>query len=224
MALAFGPAGAGAHKNGLFELACVLERAQVAASATRCLMTGRPEVLRAHFQQRQRVPDRADADPLGDWIASTAPACHPGRPIAGTARPWRAVQGHLHAARLDRLIQGHQTGLARLPLAWPTFKRAVDVFGALFARPIDGKGELLGMATGEPGPHQLPAGPWQSGLRDRRRWRAPLPRHTRQGLDAENPRAVGSRQHAGQRRLQRAGPHPAQAPAGGEHRQGHAPR
>ena len=26
-------------------------------------------------------------------------------------------------------------------------KRAIDVFGALFARPIDSKGELLGMAT-----------------------------------------------------------------------------
>ena len=28
-------------------------------------------------------------------------------------------------------------------------KRAIDLFGALFARPIDSKGELLGMATGE---------------------------------------------------------------------------
>ena len=55
----------------------------------------------------------------------------------------------LHA-RIDRLIGGHQIGLTRLRrslAAGP--KRAIDVFGALFARPIDGKGDLLGMATGE---------------------------------------------------------------------------
>ena len=55
----------------------------------------------------------------------------------------------LHA-RLDRLIGGHQRGLTRLRRSLAdTPKRAIDVFGALFARPIDSKGELLGMATGE---------------------------------------------------------------------------
>ena len=55
----------------------------------------------------------------------------------------------LHA-RLDRLAHGHDRGLQRLRRSLAESpKRAIDVFGALFARPIDGKGELLGMATGE---------------------------------------------------------------------------
>jgi glyoxylase-like metal-dependent hydrolase (beta-lactamase superfamily II) len=94
-------------------------------------------------------PTEPDADPLGEWIASIAqlratlddhllvlPA-H-GEPFRG-----------LHA-RLDRLAHGHDTGLLRLRRSLADSpKRAIDVFGALFARPIDGKGELLGMATGE---------------------------------------------------------------------------
>jgi glyoxylase-like metal-dependent hydrolase (beta-lactamase superfamily II) len=94
-------------------------------------------------------PTEPDADPLGDWIASllhlrnSLPAhllvlpAH-GEPFTG-----------LHA-RLDRLIGGHERGLTRLRRSLAdTPKRAIDVFGALFARPIDGKSELLGMATGE---------------------------------------------------------------------------
>ncbi len=94
-------------------------------------------------------PTEPDADPLGDWIASidklrsqlgdhllVLPA-H-GDPFRG-----------LHA-RLDRLAGGHERGLLRLRRSLADSpKRAIDVFGALFARPIDGKGELLGMATGE---------------------------------------------------------------------------
>ncbi|MBL8349057.1 MAG: MBL fold metallo-hydrolase [Burkholderiaceae bacterium] len=94
-------------------------------------------------------PTEPDADPLGDWIESldqlrrtlgdhllVLPA-H-GEPFKG-----------LHA-RLDRLAQGHQTGLTRLRRSLAESpKRAIDVFGALFARPIGGKGDLLGMATGE---------------------------------------------------------------------------
>ncbi len=94
-------------------------------------------------------PTEPDADPLGDWIASidklrgqlgdhllVLPA-H-GDPFRG-----------LHA-RLDRLAGGHERGLLRLRRSLADSpKRAIDVFGALFARPIDGRGELLGMATGE---------------------------------------------------------------------------
>ena len=53
----------------------------------------------------------------------------------------------LHA-RLDRLASGHDKSLTRLRRALAEPKRAIDVFGALFARPIEGS-ELLGMATGE---------------------------------------------------------------------------
>ena len=55
----------------------------------------------------------------------------------------------LHA-RLDRLSQGHNRGLERLRRSLADSpRRAIDVFGALFARPIDNNGHLLGLATGE---------------------------------------------------------------------------
>jgi hypothetical protein len=52
----------------------------------------------------------------------------------------------LHA-RLDHLINGHERGLERLTKSLAEPKRAVEVFGALFARKIGP--DLLGMATGE---------------------------------------------------------------------------
>ena len=91
-------------------------------------------------------PTEPDADPLSEWLASLAklkrtvpddvlvlPA-H-GEPFEG-----------LHA-RLDALAAGHELSLQRLHKRLGEPKRAVDVFGALFGRPIGP--ELLGMATGE---------------------------------------------------------------------------
>jgi hypothetical protein len=52
----------------------------------------------------------------------------------------------LHA-RIDHLINGHERGLSRLEKRIAEPRRVVDVFGALFARPIGP--DLLGMATGE---------------------------------------------------------------------------
>jgi hypothetical protein len=49
--------------------------------------------------------------------------------------------------RLDALIRGHHKSLERLQRALKAPQRAVDVFSALFARPI-GDG-VRGMATGE---------------------------------------------------------------------------
>ena len=93
-------------------------------------------------------PTEPEADPLGDWMTSIAhlratldadllvlPA-H-GEPFLG-----------VHA-RLDRLADGHIKGLARLREAIVEPRRAIDVFGALFARPIDDNDQLLGLATGE---------------------------------------------------------------------------
>ncbi len=94
-------------------------------------------------------PTEPDANPLGEWLASiehlrrtlddrllVLPA-H-GEPFLG-----------LHA-RLDRLAQGHERGLQRLRRSLAESpKRAVDVFGSLFARAIDGNSQLLAMATGE---------------------------------------------------------------------------
>ena len=94
-------------------------------------------------------PTEPDADPLGDWIASLAHL----RATLGDHLLVLPAHGDpfrgLHA-RLDRLSAGHQRGLTRLRRSLTDApKRAIDVFGALFARPIDSKGELLGMATGE---------------------------------------------------------------------------
>ena len=50
-------------------------------------------------------------------------------------------------ARLDALIRGHMTALKRLERTLAAPRRAVDVFPALFARPV-GDG-VRGMATGE---------------------------------------------------------------------------
>ena len=94
-------------------------------------------------------PTEPDADPLGDWLASITKL----RGLLGDHLLVLPAHGEpfkgLHA-RLDRLASGHQRGLTRLRRSLTDSpKRAIDVFGALFARPIDGKGELLGMATGE---------------------------------------------------------------------------
>jgi glyoxylase-like metal-dependent hydrolase (beta-lactamase superfamily II) len=94
-------------------------------------------------------PTEPEADPLGEWIASLAHL----RATLGDDLLVLPAHGEpfkgLHA-RLDRLTRGHETGLLRLRRSLAEGpKRAIDVFGALFARPIDGKGELLGMATGE---------------------------------------------------------------------------
>jgi glyoxylase-like metal-dependent hydrolase (beta-lactamase superfamily II) len=93
-------------------------------------------------------PTEPDADPLGDWLDSIArlraslsdqllvlPAHGP---------PFRGVH-----QRLDRLAEGHEKGLARLRERLSEPRRAIDVFGALFARPIDDYELLLSLATGE---------------------------------------------------------------------------
>ncbi len=93
-------------------------------------------------------PTEPDADPLGDWLASIA---H----LRGTLREDLLVlPAHgepfvgVHA-RLDRLAQGHANGLNRLRQRLKQPLRAIDCFGALFARSIDQQSEVLGLATGE---------------------------------------------------------------------------
>jgi len=94
-------------------------------------------------------PTEPDADPLGDWIDSIARL----RQQLGDhllvlpahGEPFRGLH-----ARLDRLAGGHERGLQRLKRSLAEGpKRAIDVFGALFARKIDVGSEMLGLATGE---------------------------------------------------------------------------
>lgn len=92
-------------------------------------------------------PTEPDADPLGDWLASIAKIRRlvPDDVLVLPAHnlPFRGLH-----ARLDELAADHASGLAALHAKLAEPRRAVDVFDALFRRPIDSRG-LLGMATGE---------------------------------------------------------------------------
>ncbi|GAM98773.1 metallo-beta-lactamase family protein [alpha proteobacterium U9-1i] len=92
-------------------------------------------------------PTEPLADPLSDWINS----CHKLRSII--PEDVLTLPSHnepflgLHA-RLENLIDGHERSLARIEHRLRQApRRAVDLFGALFARKIGP--EVLGMATGE---------------------------------------------------------------------------
>lgn len=91
-------------------------------------------------------PTEPDADPLSDWLASIAklkasvPADVLVLPSHGL--PFRGLHD-----RLDALQRGHERALERLTKLLSEPRRAVDTFGALFARAIGD--DLVGMATGE---------------------------------------------------------------------------
>lgn len=93
-------------------------------------------------------PTEPDANPLGEWLASIArlraelPDTLLVLPAHG--EPFRGLH-----ARLDKLSSGHAKGLTRLKRSLAEPKRVIDLFGALFARPIDARSEVLGLATGE---------------------------------------------------------------------------
>ena len=91
-------------------------------------------------------PTEPDADPLGEWLESLQrmKTVFPDDVLVlpSHGEPFRGVQ-----ARLGALIRGHRAALKRLQRALRTPSRTVDVFAALFARPV-GDG-VRGMATGE---------------------------------------------------------------------------
>ena len=91
-------------------------------------------------------PTEPDADPLGDWLVSLEQLKTVFPPdvlvLPSHGEPFLGVQ-----TRLDALIRGHMTALKRLERTLREPCRAVDVFSALFARPV-GDG-VRGMATGE---------------------------------------------------------------------------
>jgi glyoxylase-like metal-dependent hydrolase (beta-lactamase superfamily II) len=91
-------------------------------------------------------PTEPDANPLDDWLRSLATLKKriPDDVLVLPAHnsPFKGLH-----ARIDELLESHRTGLASLENALIKPSRAVDVFGALFARPITG--HILGMATGE---------------------------------------------------------------------------
>jgi glyoxylase-like metal-dependent hydrolase (beta-lactamase superfamily II) len=120
-----------------------------------CLLCGDLRVLISGDQILPRIssnvsvfPTEPDADPLADWISSIERLRGLLPPdllvLPAHGEPFRGVH-----KRLDHLAAGHEEGLARLRALLAEPKRAIDVFGALFARPINDTSELLGMATGE---------------------------------------------------------------------------
>jgi len=92
-------------------------------------------------------PTEPDGDPLADWIASCK-KLRAALPNDVLVLPSHNEPFHGLHERLDHLVDGHERALARvLSRLQQGPKRAVDLFGALFARKIGP--ELLGMATGE---------------------------------------------------------------------------
>jgi glyoxylase-like metal-dependent hydrolase (beta-lactamase superfamily II) len=91
-------------------------------------------------------PTEPDADPLSDWLNSLAMISQriPDDVLVLPAHnsPFKGLH-----ARAGELIESHRRGLARLENLLAEPKRAIEVFGALFGRPITP--DLLGMATGE---------------------------------------------------------------------------
>lgn len=110
------------------------------------LLLGGDQILPRISSNVSVWPTEPDADPLGDWLASlermkdVLPDHVLVLPSHG--EPFRGVQ-----TRLDALIRGHRTALRRLERTLARPCRAVDVFPALFARPVDDG--VRGMATGE---------------------------------------------------------------------------
>ncbi len=91
-------------------------------------------------------PTEPEGDPLGDWLDSLE-RMKTVLPEGALILPSHGEPFYGVHTRLDALIRGHETSLKRLERSLKAPKRAVDVFGSLFARPI-GDG-VRGMATGE---------------------------------------------------------------------------
>jgi len=91
-------------------------------------------------------PTEPLANPLHDWMTSLErlgdllPAVT--LVLPGHGEPFTGV-----LPRIAALERGHRVSLKRLERTLRTPCRAIDVFGTLFARPVDAS--LLGMATGE---------------------------------------------------------------------------
>jgi glyoxylase-like metal-dependent hydrolase (beta-lactamase superfamily II) len=92
-------------------------------------------------------PTEPDADPLSDWLFSCAKlkAAIPADVLVLPSHNEPFIGAH---GRLQDLIDGHERALSRLEARLAQGpRRAVDLFGALFARKIGP--DLFGMATGE---------------------------------------------------------------------------
>lgn len=91
-------------------------------------------------------PTEPLADPLDDWLVSLERLGEllPAETfvLPGHGEPFFGV-----LPRIEALKRGHAVALKRLERTLREPRRAIDVFGSLFARPVDDG--ILGMATGE---------------------------------------------------------------------------
>ncbi|AOZ03246.1 MBL fold metallo-hydrolase [Cupriavidus sp. USMAHM13] len=94
-------------------------------------------------------PMEPDADPIADWYASLDKIQRQVPDDVLVLPSHNECFRGLHA-RLDKLRRGQDKSLQRLREVLGEPRRAVDVFGALFSRPIaESDRALLGLATGE---------------------------------------------------------------------------
>jgi glyoxylase-like metal-dependent hydrolase (beta-lactamase superfamily II) len=91
-------------------------------------------------------PTEPEADPMKDWLTSLA-RMKKAAPADALVLPSHNDPFHGLHVRIDHLIRGHERAMTRLAKMLAEEKRAIDVFPALFARPIGP--DVLGMATGE---------------------------------------------------------------------------
>jgi glyoxylase-like metal-dependent hydrolase (beta-lactamase superfamily II) len=94
-------------------------------------------------------PTEPDADPMTGWLSSLAKLKRAVPDDVLVLPAHNECFRGLHA-RIDALASSQDRALERLRRSLQESKRPVDVFGALFARPIsEADVSLLGMATGE---------------------------------------------------------------------------
>ena len=93
-------------------------------------------------------PTEPDADPLGDWLDSIDLLQREVPDDVWVLPAHNLPFTGLHL-RLEQLRRSHHESLERLRQALHAPQRAVDVFPALFARPITSDQMLMSLATGE---------------------------------------------------------------------------
>jgi len=91
-------------------------------------------------------PTEPDADPLADWLDSLA-KLERELPADALVLPSHGLPFYGLHERTSALTRGHERSLERLMRQLQEPRRAIDVFGALFARQVGD--DMLGMATGE---------------------------------------------------------------------------
>ena len=117
-------------------------------SPERQLLISGDQVIAGISSNVSVFPTEPEADPLGDWLDSIdklQQQLHDDVLVL----PAHNLPFHGLHARLAQLRRSHHESLDRLRATLHEPKRVVDVFSALFARPITSDQMLMSLATGE---------------------------------------------------------------------------